>query len=144
MYLLDTNVVSELRRARPNPHVLSWLKSVDPRSVRLSVFVVGELRKGVAELARTSAERAEEIHLWLDQLIEEFAPSIVQFALADAIAWGRLTAHERAPEVDSFLAAQALTRDWVVVTRNVRDFERTGVRVLDPFDPPPSPSRRRR
>lgn len=135
MYLLDTNVVSEFRRARPNLNVLRWIASVDPRSLMLSVLVIGELRRGVQRLAAVSSRRADDIDCWLDRLLDEHGASIVPFSFADALVWGRISARDRRVLLDTLIAAQALSRNWTVVTRNVRDFERTGARVLNPFEP---------
>lgn len=135
MYLLDTNILSETRRRLPNPRVLTWIESVPERRLHTSVLVIGEIQRGVRHRARTDRAAALRDELWLGELIEFYGleQRIVPVGLQDVLAWGRITADGKVPHIDGLLAAQALVRDWVVVTRNTRDFEHTGVRLLNPF-----------
>ena len=137
MYVLDTNVLSEVRRSRPNPNVLDWLASVPDDRLHLSVVVIGEIRRGARLRARANVQAGQRLDLWLDELIDNygFGDRLLPVNLEDALIWGRITAdHKQLPETDALIAAQALARDWTVVTRNVKDFERTGVRLLNPFE----------
>lgn len=137
MYVLDTNVLSEARRSRPNRNVLAWLASVPDHRIHLSVVVIGEIRRGARLRARTNVQAGQRLDLWLDELIDNygFGDRLLPVNLEDALVWGRITAdHKKLPEADALIAAQALSRDWTVVTRNTKDFERTGVRLLNPFE----------
>lgn len=137
MYVLDTNVLSEVRRTAPNRNVLAWIASVPDHRIHISVVVIGEIRRGARLLARTNAQVGRRIDLWLDELIDNYAlgDRLLPVGVEDALMWGRITAdHRQLPEADALIAAQALARDWTVVTRNVKDFERTGVRLLNPFE----------
>lgn len=134
-FLLDTNVVSEIRRKRPNMGVAEWFESVRASDLFLSVLVVGEIRQGVERLAARSPARAEVIEKWLEQLVNTYGDRIAPVTTEVAEVWGRLNATEPLPVVDGLIAATALANDWTLVTRNVRDVRSTGVRVLNPFTP---------
>jgi predicted nucleic acid-binding protein len=132
-FLLDTNVISELRRARPNRRVVDWFDSVPASRVFLSVMVIGELRQGVERLSRRDPARAEAIGQWLGQLLTTYGDRIAPVTTEVAETWGRLNGPGQVPVVDGLLAATALVRDWTLVTRNISDMRSTGARLLDPF-----------
>lgn len=135
-FLLDTNVVSEIRRKRPNMGVAGWFDSVRAGDLFLSVLVVGEIRQGIERLTARSPERADLLEQWLGQLVTTYADRIVPVDTEVAQVWGRLNAVTDAlPVVDGMLAATALAHGWTLVTRNVRDVRSTGVSVLNPFVP---------
>ncbi len=136
MYLLDTNILSETYRRTPNPRVLAWIESVPEDRLYTSVIVMGEIRRGARLRARTDLTSAQRLDQWLDGIIDSYAfeNRLLVVKLEDALTWGRITAGNKVPHADAIIAAQALTRDWTVVTRNVRDFESTGVRLLNPFE----------
>ena len=132
--LLDTNVVSELRRGpRADANVRAWFDGVDDEAVYLSVLVVGAIRRGVARLARRDPAAAQHLQAWLDDLVAAHAKRILPIDRRIAERWGTLSAPDPLPTVDGLLAATALEHDMVLVTRNVRDVQGTGVRWLDPF-----------
>jgi predicted nucleic acid-binding protein len=133
MYLLDTNVISELRRPRPHGAVVAWIKSVPSEAMFVPSVVIGEIQIGIERAAQSDPVKARELSAWLDQLL---ATSQCLSADADTFRiWGRLT-HRLASGmlVDALIAATAQQRNLVVVTRNVGDFEWLGVRVLNPFE----------
>jgi len=134
-FLLDTNVVSELRRKKPNLGVVDWFESVHASELYLSALVVGEIRQGIERLATRSPARAEVLEKWLGQLINTYGDRIAPITAEVAEVWGRLNAKESLPVVDGLMAATALTHEWTLVTRNVRDVHVTGVRLLNPFVP---------
>jgi len=136
MYLLDTNILSETHRRVPNPRVLAWIDSVPERRLHTSVLVVGEIQRGVQLRARTDFVAAQRDELWLQEIIDSygFEDRLLRVSLQDVLAWGRITAVNRLPHIDALLAAQAVVRDWTVVTRNTKDFERTGARLFNPFE----------
>ncbi|GAA1668383.1 type II toxin-antitoxin system VapC family toxin [Glycomyces endophyticus] len=133
-YLLDTNILSELRKARPNPRVERWYDAAADTDLHLSVMTVAEFRKGLARLRRKDAERAAALDRWLDRLLAPYESRILPVTADIANVWGELNDPEPLPVIDAFIAATAIVHDMVLVTRNVRDFERTGVRILNPFD----------
>lgn len=135
-YLLDTNVVSELRKRQPDANLVGWLRSAPADGLYLSVIVVGEIRRGVEKLIRRGDTRqADRLDTWLAELRHHFEDRILPVTVEIADEWGRLTARHRIPFVDGVLAATAVTRKWTLVTRNVADVAPTGVAVINPFTP---------
>jgi predicted nucleic acid-binding protein len=133
-YLLDTNVVSELRKgARANPGVARWFDAVAEEDLHLSVLVVGEIRLGVEGVRRRDAITAARLERWLSELTSAYQGRILPVDLRAAELWGRLNIPDPLPAVDGLLAATALVHDLTLVTRNTRHLGRTGVRCLNPF-----------
>lgn len=132
-FLLDTNVVSEIRKKTPDPGVAAWFASVPADELFLSVLVVGEIRQGIDRLARRDPAQAEIFEWWLSRLADNFADRIVPITALVAEAWGRLNVPDPLPVVDGLMAATALVHGWTLVTRNGSDVASTGVRCLDPF-----------
>jgi toxin FitB len=132
-YLLDTNVISEIRRKSPDPGVEQWFASVPASELFLSVLVLGEIRQGIERLAPRNPELATTLQHWLGRLVDGYGDRVVPVTVEVADVWGRLNVRRTLPVVDGLLAATALVRGWSLVTRNVRDVERTGVRVVNPW-----------
>jgi toxin FitB len=132
-YLLDTNVASELTKARPHPAVTAWLDTVPGPALYLSVLVVGEIRQGIERARERDPAKAAVFESWLVRLEHSFGDRIVPIDTPVAHEWGVLNARTPLPVVDGLLAATARVKGWTVVTRNVKDLERAGARVLDPF-----------
>jgi predicted nucleic acid-binding protein len=132
-HLLDTNVLSELRKKQPDPGVLEWFATVRASELFVSVLVIGEIRQGVDRLARRDPAQADVFDRWLKQLTAVYDDRIVPITTEIAEEWGRLNVPDRLPVVDGLLAATALVRDWTLVTRNTADVGSTGVRLLNPF-----------
>ena len=135
-FVLDTNVVSEVRKARPHHRVRSWFGSVDAADLYLSVLVVGEIVQGVERLRRRDPDQARVYDEWLVQLRTDFAHRILPVDVAVAEEWGRMTARDPLPVIDGLLAATAKVRGWTLVTRNIKDVDRSGVMFIDPFAAP--------
>jgi predicted nucleic acid-binding protein len=133
-YLLDTNVVSELRkRERCAPKVDAWARAV-PRNLNfISVLVIGELRRGVVLKRRSDPETAGALERWLVSLADLYAERILPVTVDIAEAWGRLSAIRSIPPEDGLMAATALVHRLTLVTRNVRDAAGLGVEVLNPW-----------
>ncbi len=134
-YLIDTNVISELARARPEARVVEWFESTPGSALFLSVLTLGELRKGVERLP--DASRRERLRLWLEvDLPAWFGDQLLPVDAAVADRWGRLLAEAARPlpAVDSLLAATALHHDLRLVTRNERDFVYPGLDVVNPWN----------
>jgi toxin FitB len=132
MYLLDTMVLSELRKARRDTGLVSWLSDVRPEDLHLSVVTVGEVEKGIARQQRRDPDFAG-LAGWLDFVLRHYAARILPVDVNIARRWGRLTDAHGHAGADLLIAATALEHGLVVVTRNVRHFEGTGVPVIDPF-----------
>lgn len=131
-WLLDTNVLSEVRRGeRAHPGVRTWWVAVPEQHVFMSVLVLGELRRGIESKRRRDPPSALALEQWLLRLEETFADRVLAVDRVVADRWGTLNVP--LPVVDGLLAATALVHGLTLVTRNVRDVARTGVEVLDPF-----------
>ena len=139
-YLLDTNVISEVRKPQANPHVRAWFASVPGESLYLSVLTVGEIRRGMEQLRRRDPAQAAVFEAWLASLRQHYADRLLPVTTEIAEEWGRLNVPDPLPTVDGLLAATARVRGLVLVTRNTADLVRTGVRLLDPFTPTTSAS----
>ena len=134
MYLLDTNVVSELRKPKPHGAVLAWLGSVDDAQLHLCAVTIGEIQAGI-ELTREQDEaKALEIQTWLDLVAASY--NVLPMDAAAFRAWAQLM-HRKSDTVyeDAMIAATAKIHGLTVVTRNVADFRTFGVALLNPFKP---------
>lgn len=135
-YLVDTNVVSEFRKGdRGEKNVAAWFAAVEDDELFLSVLVIGELQRGVDRIRRRDAAGAVALDSWLGKLIAKFDDRILPVTLPIARLWGSFGVPDPIPTVDGLLAATAVHHDLVLVTRNVKDVERTGVPTLNPFEP---------
>lgn len=132
-YLLDTNVISELRKRSPNRAVASWFESVSGADLYLSVLVVGEVRQGIERLRRRDPSQAKVFERWLSTLKRDFADRVLPITPPIAEAWGRLNAERPLPVVDSLLAATALVHGLTFVSREADRLERTGIALLNPW-----------
>jgi len=133
-YLLDTNVLSEIRRKAPHPGVEAWVADRKPESLYLSTLTLGEIRRGIEGLPAST--RRLGLSDWLENdLTRFFAGRLLAIDAAVADRWGRLLADagRPMPVIDSLLAATALQHDLVLVTRNLRDFGFAGLRTFDPW-----------
>ncbi len=140
MYLLDTNVVSELRKNRPHGGVIAWLKTVPDEELFISALTLGELQAGVERTKNHDRQKAAAIELWIDRVAESY--EVVPMDAAIFREWARLM--EGKPDQlfqDAMIAATARVRRLLVVTRNVRNFASLGVKVLNPFEVSDNPSR---
>jgi predicted nucleic acid-binding protein len=133
-YLIDTNIISEVRKGtRCNAHVSAWYASIADEDLFLSTLVLGEIRKGI-ELARSwDAGKAAALERWLREVESAFGGRVLGIDNAVSDQWGRMGAIRPVPVVDGLLAATALTNGLTLVTRNDRDVAGLGATVLNPF-----------
>ena len=135
-FLLDTNAVSEPRRAPPNQAYLEWLSAQDPRDLAISALTFGELKRGVAALG--PGRRRAELDAWLSEGLTSFADRILPVDVAVASAWADVSALHKSlgravGVIDELIAATALAHGLIVVTRNAKDFEASGCDLLVPW-----------
>jgi toxin FitB len=133
-YLLDMNVVSEIRKRHPHPAVLEWWRSVDAASVDPSALTLGELRLGVERLRSKDTDQADILDRWLRGLYSACSDRVVPVDAQIADEWARLNVPRSLPVIDSLLGATAKCRGWILVTRNIKDLGRCGVAVINPFE----------
>jgi predicted nucleic acid-binding protein len=132
VYLLDTNVVSELRRPRPHQAVVAWLQDLPAERVHLSAVTIGEIQAGIEITREQDPAKAEELEEWLEQVLATYSVLVLDAAVFRE--WARLM-HRQSDTLmqDALIAAVAIINRLTVVTRNVGDFKQLGVAVLDPF-----------
>lgn len=132
-YLLDTNVLSETRRKKANPGVISFLESAESSTLYISVLTIGELRKGVAAKKRADPAAAKVLGSWVDGLEYSFADRLLGIDAAIARLWGEWSADRPRPVIDTLLAATAVAGGLTLVTRNTRDLQGLKVSLLNPW-----------
>ena len=132
--LLDTNVLSELRKGRRcDANVAGWALAAPRSTLHTSLLVFGEIRRGVERVRRKDANQARILESWLEQVRQSFAGRILGIDEATVDLWGRMGVPNPLPVIDGLLAATARRHGLVLVTRNVEDVRRTGVEVFNPF-----------
>lgn len=134
MYLLDTVVLSEMRKQRRHPSVVSWLASISAETVHLSVLTVAEVELGIERQRSIDDAFASTLDRWLQVVLSDFGDRTLPVTVPIARLWGRLAQRFGRLDADGGIAATAIEHDLVVVTRNVQHFDGTGARVLNPFD----------
>jgi toxin FitB len=132
MFLIDTNVISELKRRRPHGAVVAWLKSVPATDLRISAMTIGEIQAGIEITREQDAAKAREIETWLEQIIGSYQVLVIDSEVMRT--WARLM-HNKSSDLyeDAIIAATALVYGLTIVTPNTRDFKGFGTKVLDPF-----------
>ena len=134
-YLLDTNVISELRKKqRCNPNVRSWFETVDDEAIFLSVLVIGELRSGVERIRRRDPQAALFLDNWLQKVVDNYSDRIFPITQQIAEVWGIMNVPDPVSTIDGLLAATAKVNDCILVTRNIKDVYRCGVAFYNPFE----------
>lgn len=132
MFLLDTNIVSELRRPRPHGGVLAWFREVPDADLRLSAVTIGEIQAGIEITREQDPAKAAELETWLDKVLDTY--DVLPADASTFREWARLM-HRQSDTLlqDAMIGAAAIANRLTVVTRNVRDFEQLGVKTLNPF-----------
>ncbi|MCL2467724.1 MAG: type II toxin-antitoxin system VapC family toxin [Micrococcales bacterium] len=133
-YLLDTTVVSETTKPRPDPGLVAWAQDAVPEECCLSVLTLAEIMRGLVRLEDKGATaKAARLRVWTEQLKADYADRIFPVTLPVAQAWAGLPVRRTLPDFDSLIAATAVAYGLTVVTRNTKDFEDAGVPCLNPF-----------
>lgn len=132
-FLLDTNVVSEPRRRKPDMAVIAWLREQEADLLFVSVLTLGEIALGVEARGRRDPAAGRSLSAWLESIRTVYSDRVLPVTGDIAATWGRLGAGRPLPVIDGLLAATALVHRMTLVTRNVRDFDGLGIRLLDPW-----------
>jgi predicted nucleic acid-binding protein len=136
-YLIDTNVISELRKGkRADPAVVAWFEGLADEEVFLSILTLGEIRRGIESIRRRDPRAAAALDSWLGRISEAYRERVLPIDRAIAEEWGRMNVPDPLPVVDGLLAATARVNGLTLATRNAADIARTGVEYLDPFAGP--------
>ena len=136
MFLLDTNVVSELRKsATAHPAVTAWAESTALAQMSVSVVTILEIERGILQIARRDPRQGDALHAWLrNSLVSQFSDRILDVGPDIALHCAALHVPDPKPELDALIAATALVHDLTVVTRNTKDFAATGVKLFNPWE----------
>ena len=134
MYLLDTDVLSELRKAKRDPNVLTWIGEVSPLDLHISVVTVFEVEFGIEQQRRDDPTFSKKLELWLEDTLRLYGERVLPLSTKIAQRWGRLAIKVGNKDLDLGIAASALEHGLTVVTRNVAHYERTGVAIVNPFE----------
>jgi toxin FitB len=134
MYLLDTNVISELRKSRPHGAVVAWLSALNESDIHISAVTLGEIQAGIEITREQDPAKASEIEAWADQLAGAW--NVLPMDAATFRVWAKLM-HRRSESLseDAMIAATARVHGLQIATRNVKDFKDFGVRVINPYAP---------
>lgn len=133
MYILDTNVISAVRRPDRAPQVAAWLRGKAEQDLFLSVITLGEVERGIRQQETRDPAFANDLRTWLDRTVLLFSDRLLAFEAEDARIWGRLSAEIGHDGADLMIAASALRHGAIVVTGNVSDFAPTGAAIENPF-----------
>jgi len=137
MYLLDTDVVSELRKRKCDANVAAWIEPISPTDLYLSTMTVVEITRGIERRTRDDPAFARDLAIWLDTTLRVYGDRVLPLTVNIARRWGRLSAHVGNKNLDLGIAATALEHGLTVATRNVAHYAPTGVPILNPFETKP-------
>ena len=132
-YLLDTDILSAIRRKQRDPNLKEWLRSIQSADVYLSVVTIGEVERGITRQRRNNPKFAEDLESWLDTILLRYEQRILPLSVSIARRWGQLSGELGHTSADLMIAATALEHNLTVATRNTRHFEPTQVALINPY-----------
>ncbi len=133
LFLLDTDILSAIRRKQRDQNLEKWLLSINSLDVYISVVTIGEVERGITQQWRNNPEFAEDLQRWLDTILQRYQQRILPLSISIAQRWGRLSAELGHNSADLMIAATALEHNLIVATRNTRHFEPTQVGLINPY-----------
>lgn len=132
-YLLDTDILSAIRRKQRDPNLEKWLRSINSADFYLSVVTIGEVERGITQQRRINPDFAEDLQRWLDTILQRYEQRILPLSVNIARRWGQLSGELGHNSADLMIAATALEHNLTVATRNTRHFEPTQVNLINPY-----------
>ena len=132
-YLLDTDILSAIRRKQRNQHLERWLRSINPADFYLSVVTIGEVERGITQQRRNNPAFADDLQRWLDTILQRYEQRLLPLSVSIARRWGRLSGELGHNSADLMIAATALEHNLTVATRNTRHFEPTQASLINPY-----------
>ena len=132
-FLLDTDILSAIRRKQRDQNLEKWLHSINSLDVYISVVTIGEVERGITQQRRNNPEFAEDLQRWLDTTLHRYQQRILPLSISIAQRWGRLSGELGHNSADLMIAATALEHNLIVATRNTRHFEPTQVGLINPY-----------
>jgi predicted nucleic acid-binding protein len=132
-FLLDTDILSAIRRKQRDQNLEKWLLSINSLDVYISVVTIGEVERGITQQWRNNPAFAEDLQRWLDTILQRYQQRILPLSISIAQRWGRLSAELGHNSADLMIAATALEHNLIVATRNTRHFEPTQVGLINPY-----------
>lgn len=132
-YLLDTNVVSEIQKKKPNPQVIAWFSVVHYSQLHISCITIGEIRKGMLKLSKNDSVASLKLKKWLEELIIDYNERILNIDKEIFEEWGELMSIDGTNAIDALIAAQAKQNNMILVTRNTKHYNMFNIKIFDPF-----------
>jgi len=132
-YLLDTNIISELRRKQPDSKVVEWFGEIHASSLYLSCITIGELKSGALKKAKTDIASSKLLIKWIDSLVSDYEEQILDINLETCEVWAQMLNIDATNAIDSLLAAQSVQSNMILVTRNVKHFKMFNIKLYNPF-----------
>ena len=132
-YLLDTNIISELRRKQPDSKVVEWFQEIHSSSLYLSCITIGELKSGALKKAKTDIASGKLLIKWIDSLVSDYEEQILDINLETCEVWAQMLNIDATNAIDSLLAAQSVQSNMILVTRNVKHFKMFNIKLYNPF-----------
>lgn len=133
-YLLDTNIVSELRRKIPNANVVEWFQEINHEHLYLSCLTIGELKFGAQKKLKSDLTQGQLLIKWTDALVNAYDEQIIDIDIAVCEEWGNLLTIDGSNAIDSLLAAQSIIHNMTLVTRNIKHFQMFNIKLINPFE----------
>jgi hypothetical protein len=133
-YLLDTNIVSELRKKTPNTNVVQWFHGINHENLYISCLTIGELQFGAQKKLKSDIIQGQLLIKWIDDLVSIYNEQIIDIDISVSEEWGRLLNIDSSNAIDSLLAAQSIICNMTLVTRNIKHFKMFDIKLINPFD----------
>jgi predicted nucleic acid-binding protein len=133
-YLLDTNIISELRKKKPDQKLIEWYQTIDTDSIFISCITIGEINHGIHKIRKTDKELSIKLNLWLEEIKTTHSDRIISVDIDIAMIWGELLSFNSTNSTDALIAAQGIKHKMTIVTRNTSHFKDFKVKIINPFE----------